>query len=263
MTDERVELGFATMVLHDPDKGYEAAFNRWYERDHFYGAGMFAPYTFGGQRWVATKRLKDLRYPDQGPFDGGIRAGSYLTFMWIQAGHLKEEQGWVAEEHHKLVAAGRTFAHRSMQTVTVQQYVGGAFRDPDGVPAELALDHRYPGLCWTSIDRTGDVPLDKLTSTLLEETLPSAMVGTPIAMTLVFTPKPKDPWWPDDAPDVPGVGDRLVLVQFLETDPVDCWEESLAGLGNTLEGTGMARTLYVAPFIPTVPGTDMYTDELW
>jgi hypothetical protein len=169
----------------------------------------------------------------------------------------------VEEEHHKLVAAGRTFPHRSMQTITVEQYVGGAFRDPDGVPPELALEHRYPGLCWTWVDRTPDVPLEDLCSTLIDETLPAFMEGTPMAMTLVFTPKAKDPWWPADAPDVPGVGDRLVLTHFLEADPADYWEDGLADLGKTIEGTGKARTLLVAPFIATVPGTDTYTDELW
>jgi hypothetical protein len=263
MTDDRVELGYATMVLHEPDKGYEAAFNRWYERDHFYGAGMFAPYTIGGQRWVATRELKDLRYPEESPFDGPSDIGSYLTFMWIQAGHLKDEQGWVAHEHHKLVDAGRTFKNRTMQTVSVQQYVGGAFRDADGVPPELALEHRFPGLCWTWLERTDGVSLDDLRSTLTEDVLPSHMKDSPIAMSLLFTPLPGDEWWPSDAPDVPGVGDRLVLVQFLEVAPAECWTDYLAGLGELLMDTRQANTLYVAPFIPVVPGTDRYTDQLW
>ena len=45
MTDDRVQLGHAIMALHEPERGCEAAFNRWYERDHFYSAAMFAPYS--------------------------------------------------------------------------------------------------------------------------------------------------------------------------------------------------------------------------
>jgi hypothetical protein len=62
---------------------------------------------------------------------------------------------------------------------------------------------------------------------------------------------------------VPGVGDRIILVHFLETDPRDCWDAHFAGLGKAIDDSGKAHTLFVAPFIPTVPGTDRYCDELW
>ena len=52
-------------------------------------------------------------------------------------------------------------------------------------------------------------------------------------------------------------------MHFLETTPADCWAEWFAGLGKTIDDSGQGRTLFVAPFIPTVPGTDRYCDELW
>jgi len=45
----------------DPEPGYEVDYNRWYERDHFYGGCLVGPYLFAGSRWVAPRALKDLR----------------------------------------------------------------------------------------------------------------------------------------------------------------------------------------------------------
>ena len=88
------------------------------------------------------------------------------------------------------------------------------------------------------------------------------LADAPVAMTLSFTPLPKAPWWPAAAPDVPGVGDRIVLTHFLESDPRECWDP-FASLGKHVEDSGLARTLLVAPFVPMHPGTDDFTDQLW
>jgi hypothetical protein len=262
VTDERVALGHSIFALHDPNRGYEVAFNRYYERDHAYAAGM-APYTLALQRWVATRELKDLRYPAEGPFGQPLDAGSFLAMYWIQAGHLEDQQLWVSEFNQVLTAHGRTFDERTVQTATTYDYVGGAFADPDGVPPEQALEHRFPGVVWTWIERDPGTSLDEMRQWLLEEHLPATFAGAPVAMTLAFTPLPKADWWPAAAPEVPGVGDRLILVHFLEVDPRDCWADHFAGLGASIDASGKARTLFVAPFIPTVPGTDRYCDELW
>jgi hypothetical protein len=149
-----------------------------------------------------------------------------------------------------------------VQTATVHEYLGGAFRDADGVPAESALDHRYPGLVWTWLERQGALSLQELSSWLVTEELPSRLASSPVALTLAFTPMPKAPWWPKAAPEVPGVGERIVLAHFLEVDPRECWEAHFAGLGKLLEGSGRVHPLLVAPFIATIPGTDAYTGEL-
>ena len=65
---------------------------------------------------------------------------------------------------------------------------------------------------------------------------------------------------------VEGVDTRLTLLWFLEADPRECWEPYFAGLGgrgrvHRAAGGGLECEL-VAPFIPTVPGTDPYVDRL-
>jgi hypothetical protein len=82
-------------------------------------------------------------------------------------------------------------------------------------------------------------------------------------MGVMFTPRPKEPWWPAAAPEVPGVGERVFVAFFLETDVRAAFDEWFATLGDELSATGKSRALLVAPFIPSIPGTDAYIDQLW
>jgi hypothetical protein len=50
---------------------------------------------------------------------------------------------------------------------------------------------------------------------------------------------------------------------FLERDPAGVWDECFAGEGKELEASGLGRVLWASPFIPTIAGTDTYTDQLW
>ena len=55
---EPVKLGSMLFTLVEPRRGHEVAYNRWYERDHFYAGCMVGPYNFAGRRFVATAELK-------------------------------------------------------------------------------------------------------------------------------------------------------------------------------------------------------------
>ncbi len=259
-----VDLGAAIFALHDPLRGHEVAFHRYYERDHMYAAAIMAPWTIAGQRFIATHDLKALRYPSSGPF-GPATAGSFLTAYWIQDGRLADQQSWVAEQMLELNAGGRTFSERTVQTATAYDLVGTWERDVDGVPPWLALDHRYPGLVWLVVERTPATPLEDLAEGLCDGVFPDEFGAnsSPVAMAVLFTPRPKEPWWPPAAPDVPGVGERIMVALFLEDDPRTAWDVYFDGLGASIERRGHGRALLVAPFIPTVPGTDRHLDQLW
>jgi hypothetical protein len=262
--DRPVVLGHAIFALHEPHPGHEVRFNRFYERDHQFVA-LFAPWTMGTRRWVATRALKDLRIgatdASVTPFGMPIDRGSYLTTFFIQDQKLEEQQRWVSEYSVDLEKDGRTFQERDVMTATIYDCVGERRRDDDGVPAELVAQHPFEGLVWTVLERTGDESLDDVRDRVLAA-LGTELAGTPAATTLAFTPLPKLPWWPAAAPEVPGVGERLVLATYLESPPTECWDR-MAGVRETIDGTGAARTLLVAPFVPTVPGTDRYCDELF
>ncbi len=256
MSDERVELGHAIFTLMEPHPGFELAWNRWYERDHLVAGGSFAPWTMATQRWLATRPHKAVRQPRQNPIAEPPERGTFLAAIWIQKDCLAEQQAWVAEQMKRLAEQGRSFDQRDVLVAGSWDYLGGTLRDPDGVPPELALDRRYPGLVLSWMACRPKQSLEELADSLLRDTLPGLLESSPIAQALCFTPLPKADWWPKAAPEVPGVGERVLVACFVECDPLEVWNEHFAGLGAALETGARGRTLLVAPFVPIVPGVD-------
>ena len=56
---------------------------------------------------------------------------------------------------------------------------------------------------------------------------------------------------------------RTADLDFLEKDPRECWSTLFADQGARIAESGLGRVSFAAPFIPTIPGSDRYTDELW
>ena len=57
MHEPPVRVGMMLYTLVEPHPGRHRAYNRWYERDHFYSGVMTLPGSLSGQRWVATPEL--------------------------------------------------------------------------------------------------------------------------------------------------------------------------------------------------------------
>ena len=51
-------------------------------------------------------------------------------------------------------------------------------------------------------------------------------------------------------------------MMYLTTEPTDAWDR-LQDYAARVDESGLATVRLVAPFIPTIPGTDTYTDQLW
>ena len=58
------------------------------------------------------------------------------------------------------------------------------------------------------------------------------------------------------------VSGRFLHLYFVDQRPDAVWDATFAGLGAAYEKAG-ATVAFVSPFIPTIPGTDTYTDQLW
>ncbi len=80
-------------------------------------------------------------------------------------------------------------------------------------------------------------------------------------MVTVFRPTPLPGDRMTYVKQVEGVDTRLTLLWFLQEDPRTCWDHFL-GLDAEVAEVGLGRVELVAPFIPTVPGTDRYVDQL-
>ena len=63
MEDYPIKLGTLLFTMVEPEQGREVEYNRWYEHDHFYSGCMVGQWQFAGDRFVATRRLKDAALP--------------------------------------------------------------------------------------------------------------------------------------------------------------------------------------------------------
>ena len=111
-----IALGGALVTMVEPHRGHEVAYNRWYERDHFYAGCLVGPWLFAGRRWVATRDLKDLRFGEEPDLLGGVRRGSYLAIYWVVEGKHDEHFDWALDQVKWLHANGRMFEHRDHVT---------------------------------------------------------------------------------------------------------------------------------------------------
>jgi hypothetical protein len=257
-----VELGHAMITMVEPTTDPErlAEYNRWYEHDHAYSGVLVGPWAFSYGRWVATRELKDLRYPDPSTVADPTEAGSFIAFYWYIKDRVDEHFAWSFPQTAWLGEQGRMNADRTHVSTSLYDFRGAVNRPAWPVPPEISLDHRYDGLVVLWIDRAPDADLAALERWLLEEGLPAVVAeGTSVGQALVFSPR--------DFPGAPntgvGVGDKLLVAFFLQTDPRDVWDASFAPFGAAVEKSKLGTVGLAAPFLPVIPGTPAYLDELW
>jgi len=258
-----VRLGSVLVSLLEPERGREVEFHRWYERDHFYSGCMVGPHFFAGRRFVATRALKDRRLPERDSLFEDVRDGSYLALYWLLAGHHEEAERWAVDRIQSLIANDRMMTGRRPIHAGFYHWRFTVGADPDGVPAELALDHPFGGVGMSIFDAPSAGVRDELMSALEQRLLPQSIAGSEASLCIALTPTPL----PDDAPSYverpEGLDRRVLLLSFYAGNPgaaVETWTRSLA---DRLESEGLAKLRLAAPFIPTIPGTDRYADELW
>jgi hypothetical protein len=258
-----IQIGSMLLTLVDPHRGHEVAYNRWYERDHFYAGCMLGPWLFAGSRWVATRDLKDLRVSDgRGEVANPVDAGSYVAIYWVHAGKDEEHWKWAGEQVHWLYENGRGFAERSHVHTVIFDYLGAAYRDPDPVPVQLALDHGYAGLAIVATDRAEGVSeADFLAWTEQEP----GWRGGRIASLASWRPQPRNEITgnaPMDLGTGTGGPERTLQLAFLEGDAVSAWQD-VARHVEAIDASGLGRVCFAGPFHRTVVGTDTYVDQLW
>ena len=120
-----IELGGALVTLVEPHKGHEVAYNRWYERDHFYAGCMIGAWTISGVRYVCTAR------PEGPPLPGGhpgrartTTPARYLALYWVLNGRFGEWIQWGTEQVKWLIDDDRMFPHRDHIHTLMYKYRG-------------------------------------------------------------------------------------------------------------------------------------------
>jgi hypothetical protein len=264
VTDDPIRLGTMLFTLVEPHRGHEVAYNRWYERDHFYAGCQIGAFNFAGARFVATGDLKELRLPG-GPtaISPDPQVGTYLGVYYVLDGHHDEWNRWAVDQVNALHAAGRMFEARDHVHTGLYRFGWERRRDEDGVPAELTLDHRFPGLATVFLEAAEGTDPATLDAWYRDGYLPTVLPGSPAATVLAYTPLPLLADAPGDVPRDPAVDRRLAYTWFLDEEPAASWEATFGGQAAAVEASGLGRLVWASPFVGTVPGTDTYTDRLW
>ena len=267
MQEYPVQIGSMLFTMVDPHHGHEVAYNRWYERDHFYAGCMIGPWLFAGGRWVAPRALKDLRFPEKSPFAEPVDAGSFLSIYWMHEDHVEEHLTWAGEQVVWLYANGRGFQERTHAHTSIYDIVGRQYADDEnGIPLELALDHKYPGLGVVVTEPASGVDREAHRSWLETEAVPSLLAGGGVADWSAWVKHPAPENRQSQSPMPLGTDggspDRLVQLCFLEGDPTAGWK-AFHSYAESVDAGGVATVTFAAPFYGTNVGTDDFTDQLW
>src|SRR5205807_7922956 len=122
-----------------------------------------------------------------------------------------------------------------------------------GVGPELALGQPFGGWAATLVGLADGVTPAQLGEWVRTSYPPELEIG--------FTPIPLA----DDAPVAQSGLDhldrRVMNLSFTRESATTWWDEQHAA-ADRLDRDGLGTMLWTAPFIPTIPGTDAYTDEL-
>ncbi|WP_097217230.1 MULTISPECIES: hypothetical protein [unclassified Streptomyces] len=255
--------GHALITMVEPHPGHEYAYNRWYEDDHYYAGAMAMPWMYAGRRWVATRDLQLLRYPEKSAVAQPVTAGCYLSTYWITAGRNDDHMRWTVAINKRLNRDARVHHDRTHVLTAFQNHEATVYRDGAAGPRDVhALDHPYAGLVLQVVEVDTPEQRAPLLEWLRTRHLPERLTGSPAALVTVFSPTPLPGDRMTYVKQVEGVDTRLTLLWFLQTDPRECWDPWFTDLDAAVAESGLGRVELVAPFIPTVPGTDTYVDLL-
>jgi len=253
--DRQIRVGSLLFTMVEPHKGHEVAYNRWYERDHFYAGCMIGAWQFAGSRYVATRECKERRYPKESPITLDPMIGSYLAVYWVLDDHHDDWNKWGVEQVNWLHANERMFNERDHIHTALYNYAGEANAPGSSMPVELALDRGYPGMITLIGEMTDGV--DAAAVTKWVDGLPC-----PGDVVLVGAPLPLRGDRPSDVPDTQA-DNRVLMLAWVTDDPVRAFDERFAGLGDSFAKAGLGEIVFASPFRATIPGTDTYIDELW
>lgn len=248
----------------EPHKGHEVEYNRWYERDHFYAGCMVGEYNFAGNRFVATRDLKKLRYPANSPMTPDPTVGSYLALYWVLKGHHDEWNRWSVDNVKMLHETGRMFKERDHIHTVLYDKSWTLPRTEWGTSIELALDRHYSGIV-VNVGELNDGKTHADIENWTRNTWAPRAFEKKWGPDLILnaTPLPLLDDAPADVPRVANQDRRFIQIHFLDHDPKKKWDHGYGKFGADLEASGLAKHLWTAPFVPTVFGTDTYTDQLW
>jgi hypothetical protein len=257
-----VELGAALITMVEPHPGHEQGYNRWYEDDHFYSGALAAPWIFAGRRWVAPRQLQQLRAPDPSPVARPINLGCYISLYWITKGREPDQVYWASSTHRRLTSDGRIFSERTHVFTAFQKHMGTVCRRGEARRDIHALDTNFGGLVVEVLVADEGTGNTALWDRLKDKHVPSVLEHSRVAMCIAFERLTMPPGLPPPYDSVSVPDDYLTLLWFVDEDPMLSWSITFADEPERIARGNLGTLGLLAPFIPTVPGTDLYVDKL-
>ena len=205
-----------------------------------------------------------MRDPDPSAITGEPGRGSYISAYWVLDGYFDMWNRWALRQVNALHAAGRMFQERDHVHTLLYHYQWEHRREPDGVPVELALDHPYRGFVTVFIDRADAVSNEELWSWLRTEHLPCADAGQRRRSGGRLHARSPSRWMrPATCPARRPATTARCCCGSSTRRPRWPGSRSSPSTGASWRRPGKGTVIAALPFIPTIPGTDTYTDKLW
>jgi hypothetical protein len=141
------------------------------------------------------------------------------------------------------------------------------YRD-HAVPRDIfSLMDPAPGLVLGLVDAPSAADRPQLESWLLDEHLPRRLATDGVVRSaMVFRTNPPDSRMRPDVlaglARVAGNGGRLTILWFLDESPEVRWVGEFGGVEDDIERGGRGELTFLAPFIPSIMGTDAYTEVI-
>ena len=237
-------VNFSFVEVHP---GHEAAFNRWYERDHFYAGGVLGPGVISGRRWYSPKRLRDVRYVgDTCPFPDPTVGTNLATYFFTPPSGGDEFRDWVTPQLAELRQQGRMFAERT--PVNIGFYTFDQVVDLPGaidIEPHIALDRPFGAVIATFAAGGVGAPASG-----------SVPDGT-FTLGCTWKPQPAIVAQPDLTPFAPV---RLLLTFVRDAPEPDA--AALAAVATTAAHAAGATAMWASAFLPVIPGSDGFVEEL-
>lgn len=247
----------------EPAAGRAVEYNDWYERDHQFDGGLSGAGWISNRRWVATKRLKALRFPQGGAFDD-TSIGSLAQIYWRQQGYAHSAEEWARDQWVWLNDQNRIYSDREHVLSASYQWLSTRIQEGERVPLELALQHPFQGLVVLLIDDGASSGGDRAEAVAnLERIASQTLIGdrAPILSTWELLRRPGQPAHRPPGTVIRGEHDVLVQLLFARADPEELWSD-VEQYAACVESETASKVVFASGFIPTIPGTTTHLEDI-
>ena len=245
-----------TMV--EPHKGHEVAYNRWYERDHFYAGCMIGAWQFAGtpvrrdarrarrSATPPTRRSRPTRRRARTSPSTGSSPGNFGE--WIQWG--TEQVNWL-HANDRMFPTATTSTRRCTSTAARPTHRAATCR-----PSSRSTT-RYPGLVVVIGELADGVDADA--GDRVAPRPPAARPTSPSSArpSRCGTTAGRRARHAGRRPRPASSGSSTTTRSRSGTRPVRRARRRRSPT------RGLGTIVFASPFLATVPGTDTYTDQLW